>query len=252
MLCTVPKKKFKEEVFKEEEFVSSNLTPAVCSDSSELTSPLNQQSTSTVSSISQMSSSSDQRPKPCSSVSLEEIRPLPKHILRKQTKRGRPKGKSLILTDDAEEEKQKTIKSKNSAPSKKKAKIHLKDVECGNLIETEMFENDLEINLQNESTNNDELQIGDFVLVRFLRKTTVKYYVANIIEVHGNEFIVEYLKNIENSNKFTKTKKDAEKFEVDRDDIILKLPAPNVVGRATTRRGQQLSFPMSFDGYNLG
>lgn len=37
-------------------------------------------------------------------VSLEEIRPYPKALPRKQTRKGRPKGKSLIFTDIPEKE----------------------------------------------------------------------------------------------------------------------------------------------------
>lgn len=112
-----------------------------------------------------------------------------------------------------------------------------------------MFEKYLKINVQNESTNTDEFQKGDLVLVRYRGKQLsnikclilMKYMVLNLL--WNTWRILKIWINL------TKTEKDPEKFEVDRDDIILMLPAPNVVA---TRRGQQLSFPMSFDGCNLG
>lgn len=147
-------------------------------------------------------------------------------MMQKKTNRKRSKAKNLI-------------KIKN---------IHLEDVECENLIETnvwKIFENKCAewINkywwVSNRGLSFSEVS----------GKTTIKYKVSNINEIHGTEFTVEYLKNIEKLNTFSKTEEDPEKFEVDREDIILMLPAPNVVA---TRRGQQLSFPMSFDGCNLG
>lgn len=91
-----------------------------------------------------------------------------------------------------------------------------------------------------------------YVLVQFQGKKSVKYYVAKVIEMQDKHvvFVVEYLKKCLDSNKF-KIEKDAELFEVSVEDIMLKLPAPTIVGE-TERREKQLTFPVSFAGYHLG
>lgn len=115
------------------------------------------------------------------------------------------------------------------------------------LEEFEIFAKDLQAEL-----NTDELKPDDYILVQFHEKKSVKHYVAKIIEMQDKHevFVVEYLKKCLDSNKF-KIEKDAELFEVNVEDITLKLPAPTIVG-GTERREKQLIFPASFAGYHVG
>lgn len=209
----------------------------------------------------------------------ESIRPFPKAEARKKlsAKRCR-KGKSRVLTDtpektEIEKMKSEKLKEKKTTLKRKKVKLNFnklfrsKQDSSSDFIEEDLTalcndnsDNELE-DLVDEAQilakdleqclNIEELKLDDFVLVEFKGLKCVKYFVAKIIEKQDKEvFVVEYLNKCLDSPRF-RIEKDTEIFEVNVEDIKLRLPTPTVYG-GTQRLLKQLKFPVSFAGYNLG
>lgn len=210
-------------------------------------------------------------------VTPESIRPFPKAEARKKlsAKRCR-KGKSRVLTDTPEKMEIQKMKAekleKKTRQKRKKVKLNFKKLFRSKEDSSSDFSEEDLTALCNDSSdeledladeaqilakdfeqclNIQELKLDDFVLVEFKGPKSVKYFVAKIIERQDKEiFVVKYLKKCLDSPRF-RIEKDTELFEVNVEDIKLKLPTPTVYG-GTQRLSKQLKFPVSFVGYNLG
>lgn len=93
-----------------------------------------------------------------------------------------------------------------------------------------------------------EIKRGDFVLVKLKGKKRCLHYVAEIVNVVGSSYIINYLHKT-NNNKFIDGKEDHD--EITDSDIVRKLPFPTLSG-ASERQVSQISFPINFSSYILG
>ncbi|XP_054261371.1 uncharacterized protein LOC128985651 [Macrosteles quadrilineatus] len=91
---------------------------------------------------------------------------------------------------------------------------------------------------------NEEVKVGDFVLVRMMGKKTVMYYVAEIVKtISKTEFEVKYLKRLGETNKFFRDKEDI--YNIFESEIERKLPQPLSTG-SSERQVSQLTFSIDF------
>ena len=200
-------------------------------------------------------------------VSPELIRPYPKTQPRKQAIKGRPKKKSRILTSTPTKlqiEKEKAEKNKKFNKEKKTyKKVHL--VKKKSLVkkkldlESESEENVDEPSYKESSQSEEEfddledpdfenIKAGVFILVQLRGKTTVKHFVAEVLEVADTFLKIQYLKKDTNSQKFTR--KDKKVYELDKSDVVFKMPHPIVTGHSA-RQLEKLSFGINLDPYNV-
>lgn len=91
----------------------------------------------------------------------------------------------------------------------------------------------------------NSMHVNDFILVKWKGKRKIKYLVAKVMGFELKDvFEVVYLKKCLDSNKFIQ--KDSELlYELQVEDVRLKLPAPSVFG-GTQRLNKQINFPVSF------
>lgn len=93
-----------------------------------------------------------------------------------------------------------------------------------------------------------DIQKSSFVLVKLAGKKTVKYYVAEIVNVQGTYFTIKYLKKVTNHMKFFR--EDDNEYEIEIDDIEMKLPNP-IMGGGSVRQRQYLTFNVNLSKYNV-
>lgn len=93
---------------------------------------------------------------------------------------------------------------------------------------------------------NQEIVKGDFWLTKLSSKKKIHYYVAEIVDIH-DEYTIKYLKKIEGTkNKFLY--ENDKTYDINLNDIIMKLPKPSSVG-GSERQALQLAFSVSFHPY---
>lgn len=68
------------------------------------------------------------------------------------------------------------------------------------------------------------------------------------MEVCDTYLKIQYLKRETNSNKFTR--EDLTIYEIDKSDVIFKLPHPNVTG-GSARQLEKMSFGINLGMYNV-
>lgn len=201
-------------------------------------------------------------------VSPEVIRPYPKAQPRKQARKGRPKKKSCILTSTPTKlriEKEKAEKYKNLNKEKKSYKkeplVKKKSFVKKKLIdlESESEENVDEPSYEESSQSKEEfddledpdlenIKAGVFVLVQIRGKTHVKYFVAEVLEVNDTFLKIQYLKKDTNSQKFTR--QDKKVYELDKSDVVFKMPHPTVAS-GSARQREKLCFGVKLDHLNV-
>lgn len=217
-------------------------------------------------------------------ISPENIQPYPKAEARKQLgkKRGKSCGRTKIATDTPEKEELRMKKEKKESKKQtKRAKANMKK-ETNKKVRhvkkltfpSDSEDDDLDINLFSEEEDNitemlevinqetSELQDqmnferetfedGDYVLVNFQKKSGMpEQYVGKIISVSGDkiEYKIQFYKRIGNGNKFMKESEDV--YDVDGEDILVKLPNPEVLSGSARVTGQ-LWFQVDFINYNI-
>lgn len=186
-----------------------------------------------------------------SCVTPEQVRPLPKAKPRTSKRGGRKPGRCRILTDTPEKkeiEEQHAIKM-----AKRKRKIIKKPVyqieeisseELSDIAEFSDFTDDASFTVADIY---DTIEKGDFCLTRLQGKKTEHFYVAEIIDIKGEQYNVKYLKKIAHTNKFLYEK---DVYEIENKNIVFKLPKPKSVG-GSERQCMQLTFGISFSNYNV-
>ncbi|KAJ8915409.1 hypothetical protein NQ315_008298, partial [Exocentrus adspersus] len=110
----------------------------------------------------------------------EHIRPLPTVVKSTKQNKGREKGKSKIYTDTPEMERKKMKEARKRGTKR-------------NLLENEESDVDSVFSLRSDSTVSEHtlleltddqvIKVDDYVLVQFPTKSTVVYYVGNVIQV---------------------------------------------------------------------
>lgn len=261
---------FNENVFSDDEFVSATVTDRpipqetqTCEFVSDIDEPSTSLATQTVN-MNPQCSKSDRSPV---IVTPEAVRPHPKAQARKMSNRGRRKGKSRILTDTPERlaieaVKEKHLKRKTPCTNKhlpkiahKKCLFHEDSSESDDNIEISSEESDIDLSDEcrelddQQQFEKDDLEKGNFILVKISSKKTVKYFVAEICEISNYPvFQIQYLKKQTLSNKFTR--EDEKLYDIDIEDIVAKLPNP-VTTSGSARQLECLSFGVDFSSYKV-
>lgn len=117
------------------------------------------------------------------------------------------------------------------------------DIEEGMTL-AEVIKND---NPSDEEMYSSEIVSGDYILIKFATKKKVVHYVALVENVDENEFGVSYLRRKGDKFIFPQV---PEKFDVLKEDVVMKLPVPTFYG-GTARVSQQLVFAINFTKFNV-
>ncbi|CAH0555054.1 unnamed protein product [Brassicogethes aeneus] len=102
-------------------------------------------------------------------------------------------------------------------------------------------------NPSDEEIYSREIVSGDYILIKFVTKKKVVHYVALVENVDENEFGVSYLRRKGDKFMFPQV---PEKFDVPKEDIVMKLPVPTFHG-GTPRVSQKLVFAINFAKFNV-
>jgi hypothetical protein len=86
------------------------------------------------------------------------------------------------------------------------------------------------------------VKTGDYVVVKFATKKTVKHFVGLVLTADDMEVQVTYFKR--NGKHFQPPEAEDVSF-VPMDDVVMKLPQPQFIG-AASRAGTKLSFGVDF------
>ena len=73
-----------------------------------------------------------------------------------------------------------------------------------------------------------KIQHGVFILAQIQDKCAVKHYAAEVLEVADTFLKIQYLKKDTNSQRFTR--EDKTSYELDKLDVVFKLPHPSITG----------------------
>lgn len=216
-------------------------------------------------------------------ITPEQLQPFPKATARKTNRQGRKLGRSKIATDTPEKIEIRKGKTKHNMktamtnvglkPAQQKSrrmkrrpkavkKIHYDSesdsedwpIEDDDDNEAEIFD----IFNQEISEARDEqdferptFENRDFVLVGLTKKKgPTEYYVAQIVskDLCGVEFQMKFFKRIGSTSKFMC--ESHELFDVNEEDILVKLPKP-IECTGSARVTGQLWFQVDFDNYNV-
>lgn len=213
------------------------------------------------------------------------IRPLPKAAPRKRTRKNVRSGKSRIFTSTPEKERvqeleaaksrkrnrnlvkrkvasefsDKVMSKKNERKKRFKSCNETSSSDSEIELPQKQFGSDSDIDMGSESDNNEAMQElldddilkeGDYVLVRFPTKKTVRHYVGQITEAQDQiEYLVKFLRK-RGSDAFSFPDTDDLSI-VNRQDILVKLPKPLEV-RGTSRMKSLIRFSVKFsEPYNI-
>lgn len=221
-------------------------------------------------------------------ISPEVVRPYPTAITREKKSRKikREKGKSRILTDTPEkdrlqmlhDEKEKKRQEKEKKQEEKKLKVtknifqskkdtkkrkkrrrDLSDSDTDSDLSAGLMScDDEDISSEQEESNDDtfsapnpeNIEIGDFILVKFEKKKSVLHYVASVVSKFGlTEYNVSYLRKKPSSWIFVYPPVE-DLASVDFTDVVLKLPSP-YRSRGTSRTSSLFKFSVDLSIYNV-
>lgn len=105
---------------------------------------------------------------------------------------------------------------------------------------------DLESELSN--TEDKSVAVGDFILVKYIRKKYEKYYIGQVEKIEEKNYSISFLKRLPSSKfVFPETKGED---TIRPEDVILKLPLPYVSG-TTSRAARQFSFSVDSSKYKF-
>lgn len=190
-------------------------------------------------------------------ISPALIRPIPTLKSVPKTRKGREKRKSCIYTDSPEYKKilEMNQKKREKEAKKKGVKRNVFNNNKRKLPETSdesdadsMFSLRSESSLENNSilelTDDQKIEIGNFVLVQFPTKTTIVYYIGRVLEEVGfREFKIKFLRRKFNKYKFFYPEVD-DIPEVNQEDIIAIMPDPVLINK-------YLEFDVNLHNYNI-
>lgn len=221
-------------------------------------------------------------------VNLNDIRPFPFLQPKQNNRRARKKGRSCIYTDTpekdrieaAEKEKQekraKSVKRRvyqsedpkdvSKKPRKKPKKSSYtsssseSDLETVSAVDKKRnimnYSSDSDIDLQSEHDDinglldDEEVKVGDFVLVKFATKKKVLHFVGHVEELLGDygELLVKFLRLKPNRGFYYPIQDDFS--TITRADIVFKLPPPQE-SKGTSRQASYIKFQVSFFQYTI-
>ncbi|KAK4882362.1 hypothetical protein RN001_005681 [Aquatica leii] len=130
-----------------------------------------------------------------------------------------------------------------------KAKMNLfQDSSDSDVPVNELCDDSSDISEEFEIETVNEIEINDFVIVRYLLKKRIKYYVGQVVRSEDSEYFVNFLKRSSRGNKFVFPEIKDEDL-ISKDNIVAKLPLPFTTG-GTERAAKQWSFDYDFSLYN--
>lgn len=183
-------------------------------------------------------------------VTPEQIRPFPKAQPRKQTAR-RMQGKSRVYTTTPEKERIEEITKKRNEKKIKqvsrKVKFDFKEKtrnirsSSGSSSEMEMSLSDSVNDVSDEELpalcDDAELNIGDFIVVKFLTKKIVVHFVGQILKIYNDrEVEAKFLRKKKSENMFVFPNVEDISLVV-REDVVYKLPKPIAAGGTLRQKG---------------
>lgn len=200
-------------------------------------------------------------------VSPFEFRGLPKSAPRKNNRKPRRKGKSMIATDtpnkveieEREEEKKRKKEQKSKAKAKKRKVLQSEssadESDRMSLYSEEEGEYEIEdesvLEPENFSDKLDALpKEGNFVLVQFDTHSKKVFYIGKVIgETQGREIVVSYLRRSTKVKNGFRLPDVADVASVDIDDVKKILPLPSFTG--TKRQQGVYKFNIDFSKIDL-
>lgn len=194
-------------------------------------------------------------------ISPAIIRPHPKAAPRKSSNRGRPKGRSCILTDTPEKNR---IEELKMAQSKKIKKVEFLGKKK-KLLQSSSSESETEMNItsgeseyssedfddennQPETPSLENINKGMFMIVQLRGKKSIKKFVAEVVDITNENFGVKYLKRVTGTEKFYRAEDTI--YDVAKEDVVLLLPTPlDIVG--STRQSQYITFSLNLSCHKI-
>ncbi|KAF5278025.1 hypothetical protein FQR65_LT15826 [Abscondita terminalis] len=188
-------------------------------------------------------------------VSPEQIKPFPKALPRKKTARQR-QGKSRIYTTTPEKVRLEEIAEKRNLKKikqvSKKVKFDSKQ-KTQNIRSSSESESEVEMSLSDSINDvsdeellglcdDDQLNVGDYIVVKFPTKRTVIHFVGQITTIYNDtEMEVNFLRKKKTENG-TFVFPDVQDISlVLRGDVVFKLPKPIAAG-GTLRQNKSFYF----------
>lgn len=189
------------------------------------------------------------------------VRPFPRPIKKQQTKKNR-QGKSRIYTDTPEKDRLQQMENERESrkkkqeerkrqkvikqvfPENKKLKVTRKDSTSSSeddqsiLLESDDQSDDFSEEENSLEVLNDEdiINKNDFLLIKFIVKSTTIHYVGKVIDIiKPNEYMIHFLRRKVPGYKFIYPVVD-DISAVNRSDVVLKLPQPSSAKTARTSR----------------
>lgn len=200
--------------------------------------------------------------------SFEDIRPYPKSKP-KETKRKNNSSGSKIYTSTPELDelskiqaenirkislKLTAVKRKNNKPPVKRSIMKQEDTSDSDEEVGSIHLNDTDDSVEMSYEDFPLLKSGelvkqdDFIIVKFATKSTVVYYVGQVLSVSGNNIEVKFMRRKNNSNTFVfPITEDISVIE--RDDILSVLPRARNPG--TARTANLFTFNFNLNGWNI-
>lgn len=186
--------------------------------------------------------------------SPEQVRPFPKAGPRKQTRGGRKKGKTSILTDTPVkqqieldfQQRQLRVSGRSYKHGAQKSNDGEVTPESDDSSSSEDTSDVVSDSSEGEpSLKPEDLKTGDFVVVKYVSKRVVQHYVGRITQEADRFHMLEVRFLVRQPSK---KQQDVFSFpeiddtdDIDIDDIVQKLPEPSAVG-ATKRTNGLLFF----------
>lgn len=216
-----------------------------------------------------------------SKITPEAVRPYPTPSIQKKKRSVNRKGQSRIYTDTPEKDRLEAIENlkadrKKKQEERKKKKVmkvlfaeenkptkarkvqkHSSTDSSDSEVSIELAsDDDLSEGFSDDEANNqflltedDNININNYILVKFPTKARERFFVGKVTRVVSQqEFEVTFLRCKSSIHKFYYPTVSDESI-VDRPDIIAKLPDP--MSSKTARTSSLLSFNFNFSKYNI-
>ena len=193
-------------------------------------------------------------------VSSREIHDIPKAAPRKATN-SRKRKTTRILTATPVRDSIAVLKTQKKniyifQTKKAKKKLFGKKKATKLVTESSSEEENIEIHYDDNSDflTDENIVEGDYVIVNVRGRSIVVQYIARVDEVNGNESEGVFLQKLSGciihheTITFIVNENDCASFV--SDDVVFKLPLPNVIC-GTSRRANQLRFNCDFTKWNL-
>jgi hypothetical protein len=254
---------FDRHAFSEDEFLSAFVTDRPMSNINETQDSITQSGLQTQTTKENLASTStDKSPSTqchhqatTGVITPEEIRPFAKAGPRKNTRKGRSKVRTAIITATPEKSTTEPVKTNAAALRRKRKSTETES----SSDEEELAEKltDSEEESCGEEDNRDIVDVDEVllqglepsshILVRLMGKKTAKYYAAIVKSVceHDATAEVSFLKRV-GSHFVTPDVEDC--ATIDADDIVMRLPIPTVSG-GTERTCKKMAYDIDLKDY---